>query len=306
VNAESDDFSAWVGRTERVDDPLCPTQALAAAALFDDASAYSGAYQGAQPNAQPSADLSPGSPVPPLWHWFYFLPRAPQSMLDTDGHPRRGGFLPPIPYPRRMFAGSKLRFHQPLLLGHPAERHATIVGVSLKSGRTGPLAFVTVAIRFEQKGVLCIEEEQQIVYREPGARVPPPAAVDWPALPPDAESRLVTPDPRMLFRFSALTFNAHRIHYDRDYAAGEEGYPGLVVHGPLTAMLLMHAALKTVSKPLVGFSFRGQAPLFDLAPFRLVVTPSGGSELQLEAQRSDGQVALAARAAFEASDSVQR
>jgi 3-methylfumaryl-CoA hydratase len=295
VNAESDDFSAWVGRTERVEDPLCPTQARAAAALFDDASA--------EPSAEPSADLganlSEGTPLPPLWHWFYFLPRAPQSMLDTDGHPQRGGFLPPIPYPRRMFAGSKLRFHQPLLIGRPAERHATIAGVSLKSGRTGPLAFVTVAIRFEQNGILCIEEEQQIVYREPGARVPPPATVAWPALPPAAQSRLVTPDPRMLFRFSALTFNAHRIHYDRDYAAREEGYPGLVVHGPLTAMLLMHAARATVSKPLVGFSFRGQAPLFDLAPFRLVVTPDG-SELQLEAQRSDGQVALAARAEFAA------
>ena len=185
VNAESDDFSAWIGRTERVDDPLCPTQARAAAALFDD----------------DSTDLSESAPLPPLWHWFYFLPRAPQSMLDTDGHPQRGGFLPPIPYPRRMFAGSKLRFHQPLLLGRPAERHATIAGVSLKSGRTGPLAFVTVAIRFEQDGVLCIEEEQQIVYREPGAKVPPPDKVDWPALPPDAQARLVTPDPRMLFAF---------------------------------------------------------------------------------------------------------
>ena len=281
MNAESEDFSAWVGRTERSEDPMCTTQARAAAALFDD----------------DSIDLGAGAPLPPLWHWFYFLPRAPQSMLDSDGHPKRGGFLPPIPYPRRMFAGSRLRFHHPLRLGQPAERHATIAGVSLKSGRSGSLAFVTVANRLEQAGVLCIEEEQQIVYKEPGAAVPAPAVAAWPELPADARSRLVTPDPRVLFRFSALTFNAHRIHYDRDYAAREEGYPGLVVHGPLTAMLLLQEARQGVSEPVVGFSFRGQAPLFDLAPFRLVVSPSG-QEFKLEAQRSDGQVALAARAEF--------
>jgi 3-methylfumaryl-CoA hydratase len=278
VTAESHDFSAWVGKTECVEDPLCTTQARAAAALFDD----------------DSMNLGDGASLPPLWHWFYFLPRAPQAMLGSDGHPRRGGFLPPIPYPRRMFAGSRLRFHRPLLLGRPAERHATIADVSLKSGRSGALAFVTVACRFEQDGALCVEEEQQIVYREPGAAVPAPAIQAWPALPAGASCSLVTPDPRVLFRFSALTFNAHRIHYDRDYAEREEGYPGLVVHGPLTAMLLLHAARQTVAQPVVGFSFRGQAPLFDLAPFRLVVIPSG-RELQLEAQRSDGQVALAAR-----------
>jgi 3-methylfumaryl-CoA hydratase len=279
MSKHTEEFKAWIGRTERGSDPLSVTQAQSASAMFD----------------ADSVTFEAGTPLPPLWHWFYFLPRAPQAMLDVDGHPQRGGFLPPIPFPRRMFAGSRLRFHRPLVVGRPAERLATITDVALKSGRSGSLAFVTVALRFEQDGLLCIEEEQQIVYREPGAAVPAPAVLDWPALPAGASSRIVTPDPRLLFRFSALTFNAHRIHYDRDYAGREEGYPGLVVHGPLTAMLLVDAARQAVAEPITGFSFRGQVPLFDLAPFRLVATPAG-REVRLEAQRSDGQVAIAATA----------
>lgn len=279
MNDSVENFSAWIGRAERTSDPLSITQAQAASAMFDD----------------DGATLEAGAALPLLWHWFYFLPRALQSRLDVDGHPQRGGFLPPIPFPRRMFAGSRLRFHRPLVLGRPAERVATIADVSLKSGRSGSLAFVTVALRFEQDGVLCIEEEQQIVYREPGAPVPAPGVLDWPALTDGATARIVAPDPRLLFRFSALTFNAHRIHYDRDYAAREEGYPGLVVHGPLTAMLLIEEARRASQSPIVGFSFRGQAPLFDLAPIRLVAIPAG-NEVKLEAQRSDGQVALAATA----------
>jgi len=277
MNDPVEKFSAWIGRTERISDPLGITQAKAASAMFDD----------------DGNTLDEGSPLPLLWHWFYFLPRSPQSQLDVDGHPQRGGFLPPIPFPRRMFAGSRLRFHRPLVLGRPAERVATIADVALKSGRSGSLAFVTVALRFEQDGALCIEEEQQIVYREPGLPVPAPAVLDWPGLPAGAAARTVAPDPRLLFRFSALTFNAHRIHYDRDYAAREEGYPGLVVHGPLTAMLLIEEARRMARAPIVGFSFRGQAPLFDLAPIRLVAI-AAGNEVKLEAQRSDGQVALAA------------
>lgn len=276
------DFAAWIGRTEQSDDPLAATQALAAAALFD----------------LDPAPLCEGAPLPPLWHWFYFLPRAPQALLDGDGHPRRGGFLPPIPYPRRMFAGSRLRFHRPPAIGRPARRHATIRDVATKSGRSGSLAFVTVGLRFEQDGATCIDEEQQIVYREPGAAVPAPPVQPWPDAAPGASVQVVVPDPRQLFRFSALTFNAHRIHYDRDYASRVEGYPGLVVHGPLTAMLLAALAERTAHRRLREFSFRVQAPLFDLAPFRLVAIPTADA-LQLEAQRSDGQVALTASAAFD-------
>jgi 3-methylfumaryl-CoA hydratase len=278
----SEDYAAWVGRQEVTDDELCLAPALAAAAMFDDT----------------STNFATGSPLPPVWHWFYFLPRAPQALLGIDGHPQRGGFMPPIPYPRRMFAGARMRFHRPLLIGQPARREAIIRDIRLKSGRSGALAFVSVLCRFHQEGRLCIEEEQDIVYREPGPAVASPRVLDWSPLPAGACSRIVTPDPKLLFRFSALTFNAHRIHYDRPYAIDEEGYPGLVVHGPLTAVLLMEVLRQqVVAQPVSEFSFRGLAPLFDLAPFRLVCTPEEGG-FSLQAQAPDGTTAMSARAAI--------
>jgi 3-methylfumaryl-CoA hydratase len=277
-----EDFRAWIGRTEQVEDPLAFVQAQAAQATLDD----------------PGPPIGAGDPLPLPWHWFHFLPRAPQAMLDPDGHPRRGGFLPPIPYPRRMFAGARLRVHRPLLVGAPAVRDAVIRDVVLKSGKSGALAFITVGYRFMQHGALCLEEEQDIVYREPGARLDAPAATDWPALPAGCWSRIVRPDSRLLFRFSALTFNAHRIHYDRAYAIEAEGYPGLVVHGPLTAVLLMQLVRQSTPRAVVAFRFRGVAPLFDLGPIRLVATP-GSETVALEAQGPDGAVALVATATLE-------
>jgi 3-methylfumaryl-CoA hydratase len=170
-----------------------------------------------------------------------------------------------------------------------------IRSVTTKSGRSGSLAFVTVGYSFTQQGVLCLEEEQDIVYREPGSPVPAPVPIELPPPPSDAWSRVITPDPRLLFRFSALTFNAHRIHYDRPYATGVEGYPGLVVHGPLTAVLLLELVRRNTPRRAVGFSFRGLAPLFDLAPFRLVAQPSGDN-VALEAQGPDGKPAMSAEA----------
>ncbi len=275
----SEDWTAWIGRTEVVEDDICLAQALAAAATLE-------------PLSSPTA----GAALPPLWHWFYFLPRAPQSKLGIDGHPQRGGFIPPIPYPRRMFAGARIRFHQPLLIGQPARREGIIRNISQKTGRTGPLAFVTVGYQIFQNEMLCIEEEQDIVYREPGAPVPAPVPVELPPV-TDAITRTVTPDTRLLFRFSALTFNAHRIHYDRPYAQQEEGYPGLVVHGPLVAVLLMELARHHTTRPITGFSFRSQAPIFDLAPFRLVAR-FGEDRVELEAQGPDGATALSATAAL--------
>lgn len=272
------DWTAWIGRTELVEDDICLTQALAAAATLE----------------PPSAPLTTGAPLPPLWHWFYFLPRAPQSQLGSDGHPQRGGFIPPIPYPRRMFAGARIRFHQPLRIGQPARREGVIRNITQKTGRTGPLAFVTVGYQILQGDTLCIEEEQDIVYREPGAPVPAPMPVELPPV-TDAITRTVIPDPRLLFRFSALTFNAHRIHYDRPYAQQEEGYPGLVVHGPLVAVLLMELTRHNTTRPISGFRFRSQAPLFDLAPFRLVAR-FGTDQVELEAQGPDGTSALTATA----------
>jgi 3-methylfumaryl-CoA hydratase len=275
------DFATWIGRTEAVQDPLSWVQAQAAQAMLD----------------EDGAPLVEGDALPLPWHWFYFLPRAPQSALDLDGHPQRGGFLPPIPYPRRMFAGARMRLHQPLRVGVPALREGCIRDVVMKSGKSGALAFVTVAYRFVQQGVLCLEEEQDIVYREPGAAVAAPVPAVLPPAPEGSWSRTLQPDTRLLFRFSALTFNAHRIHYDRAYATGVEGYPGLVVHGPLTAVLLLQLLRQSTPRPLSAFSFRGLAPLFDLGPVRLLAVP-GAEGVALQAQGPDGSTALAATATW--------
>ncbi len=273
------DFLAWIGRTETVDDPLSWVQAQAAQAMLDET----------------DAPLAEGAALPLPWHWFFFLPRAPQAALDTDGHPQRGGFLPPIPYPRRMFAGARIQVHQPLRVGLPAQREGCIRNVVMKSGKTGALAFVTVAYRFVQGGVLCLEEEQDIVYREAGAPVAAPVAAELPPLPPGSWSRSLQPDTRLLFRFSALTFNAHRIHYDRPYAQEVEGYPGLVVHGPLTAVLLLQLVRQSTPRPVLAFSFRGVAPIFDGRPLHLRALPDAQG-VTLQALGPDGQPALLATA----------
>jgi len=273
------DFRAWIGRTESVADPLAAVQPQAVQALLDDQ----------------RAPLVDGDALPLPWHWFHFLPRAAQAALDSDGHPQRGGFLPPIPYPRRMFAGARMRLHQPLRVGTAALREATIRDVTIKSGKSGSLAFVTVAYRFVQDGVVCVEEEQDIVYREPGAPVPLPQPAVLPPPPEGNWSRTLVPDTRLLFRFSALTFNAHRIHYDRPYATAAEGYPGLVVHGPLTAVLLLDLVRRHTPRPVVGFTFRGLAPLFDGAPLHLLAMLAG-DEVALRALGPDGREALSATA----------
>lgn len=276
------DFGAWIGRTESLEEDIGLAATLAAAATVDDS----------------ETRFAAGTALPPLWQWFYFLPRAPQSRLGDDGHPQRGGFIPPIPYPRRMFAGARMQFHRPLIIGKPARREGVIRDIAQKSGRSGALAFVTVGYQFFQDGELCIDEEQDIVYREPGPPVPAPQPIALPPPPESAWLRLVDPDSRLLFRFSALTFNAHRIHYDRQYAIEEEGYPGLIVHGPLTAILLMELVRHHSGRPVARFSFRGQAPLFDLAPFRLLAIP-GENSVSMEAQAPDGKTALTAQAEFQ-------
>jgi 3-methylfumaryl-CoA hydratase len=194
-----------------------------------------------------------------------------------------------------MFAGARIQVHRPLRVSRPALRDGCIRDVVMKSGKTGALAFVTVAYRFMQDGVLCLEEEQDIVYREPGATVPAPKAATLPAPPEGCWSRTLLPDTRLLFRFSALTFNAHRIHYDRAYAVDVEEYPGLVVHGPLTAVLLLQLLRQSSSRPVLAFGFRGVAPLFDLGPIRLLATPADDT-VALEALGPDGRAALLATA----------
>lgn len=273
-------YADWIGATETTEDDLSPAAALRVAATLDD----------------PGGNFAVGAPLPPVWQWFYFLPRAPQSRIGADGHPEKGGFMPPIDLPRRMFAGARMRFHRPLSIGRPATREGTIRSIADKSGRSGRLMFVTVGYTFRQDGQVCIEEEQDIVYREPGAPVPAPQPAELPALDQGARSRMVQPDPALLFRFSAITFNAHRIHYDRPYATDVEGYPGLVVHGPLTAILLMELVRGHTDGAVAGFEFRGRAPLFDLAPFRVAATPNDAGRIMLEAHGPDGRPAMTATA----------
>jgi 3-methylfumaryl-CoA hydratase len=272
----------WIGTTETVADEIAVAPAVAAAATLDDI----------------ESRFERGAPLPPLWQWFYFLPRPPQARLSVDGHPERGGFLPPIALPRRMFAGGRMRFHRPLVIGHAAERRGIIRNVSEKNGRSGRLAFVTIGYEFHQDGALCIEEEQDIVYREAGGPVPAPAPEPLPPLPEGSWSAMVTPTPTLLFRFSALTFNAHRIHYDRPYATDVEGYPGLVVHGPLTAVLLMELVRRHASGQVRRFEFRGMAPLFDLAPFRVAATPAADGHVLMQAHGPAGETATTATAAL--------
>jgi 3-methylfumaryl-CoA hydratase len=213
----------------------------------------------------------PDGCLPPLGHWLYFLPRARASEIDVDGHPKRGGFLPPVELPRRMWAGGEIEFHAPIAIGADMRRESTIRDIRRKTGKTGALVFVTVAHEIWVGERLAISERQDLVYREPApigmaaASSAPPAS----ARPADVE-REAHASPVDLFRFSALTFNGHRIHYDRDYARDVEGYGGLVVHGPFTATLLMDLLLR--SRPgaeVERFAFRGVRPLLDVAPFTL-------------------------------------
>jgi 3-methylfumaryl-CoA hydratase len=240
-----------------------------------------------------------GDPVPFGWHWLYFLPQPRRSNLDVDGHGKRGDLLPPVTLPRRMFGGARMTFHRPLRVGEEIRREGEIVGISEKSGRSGRLVFVTVRYRIFGSDELALEEEQDIIYREAaGATQAPPGTpaelgeVDW--------QRTIEPDPVLLFRFSALTFNGHRIHYDHPYVTGVEGYPGLVVQGPLTAMLLLELCRdSTGQRPLSGFRFQAKRPLFETAPFQVVGRmDADGRSCALQAVDPDGLLAMSASAAF--------
>ena len=236
-----------------------------------------------------------GAALPPLWHWLYFLPIHRQSEIGPDGHPARGGFLPPVPLPRRMWAGSHLRFHRPLRVGDPISRTSRIVEVTHKEGRTGPLVFVLVRHEIGTAQGLALAEEHDIVYRDiprPGE----PAAQPRTAPGEQAWTREIRPDDVLLFRYSALTFNGHRIHYDRRYVTEVEGYPGLVVHGPLIATLLLDLLRRNLPEASVAsFVFRAVKPLFDTAPFSVCGRPEpDGKTVRLWAKDADGRLAMEA------------
>ena len=273
-------WTDWIGSQEVREEIIVEFPAQAAAAMLD-------------MDCEPMAH---GGSLPPLWHWFYFLPTATRAQLDHDGHPVRGGFFPPVDLPRRMFAGARTQIIEPITIGEAAVRSGEIIKVVEKSGKTGRLVFVTVRYRIQQGGRLRVEEEQDIVYKEPGPSIPAPQPLpSLPDVPTGSWVKDVTPDTVLLFRFSALTFNAHRIHYDRPYAHDEEGYPGLVVHGPLTAVLLACMTQENSTRRIVRFRFQGRAPLFDLHPFRLVGRPDGNT-VNLEAYGPDGKIAMHASA----------
>jgi 3-methylfumaryl-CoA hydratase len=183
--------------------------------------------------------------LPELWHWLYFLPHARQSEIGPDGHPKRGGFLPPVPLPRRMWAGGRLEWIKPLVVGDAIERTSTIQSVTHKSGRTGDLIFVLVRHEISNAAGIALTEEHDIVYRD--APAPDDKPVTPTAAPSDATwTKTIHPDDVLLFRYSALTFNGHRIHYDRRYVTEVEGYPGLIVHGPLIATLLVDLVRQSI------------------------------------------------------------
>jgi 3-methylfumaryl-CoA hydratase len=234
--------------------------------------------------------------LPPLWHWLYFLPSERQSEIGADGHPKRGGFLPPVALPRRMWAGGRLQFLAPLHIGDAVRRTSRIADISSKQGRSGPLVFVRVRHEIACGDTLALTEEHDIVYRE----APQAGAVaEAPPQAPTGEQfgRSITPDPVLLFRYSALTFNGHRIHYDRSYVTEVEGYPGLIVHGPLIATLLVDLLRRERPEArLSSFAFRAMGPLFDTAPFSVCGRFDDAKHATLWARGPQGQLAMQASA----------
>ena len=281
MGESTNDLRAWVGRSETVRDTIGATPVVALTATLD----------------HPASPVTAGTTLPPLWHWLYFLPMHRQSEIGPDGHAKRGGFLPPVPLPRRMWAGSQFEFRAPLRVGDAVTRTSTIEDVAPKQGRSGALVFVKVRHELRANGAheAALVEWHDIVYRDaktPGeaepAPTPAPAGAPW--------QRELVPDDVLLFRYSALTFNGHRIHYDRRYVTEVEGYPGLVVHGPLIATLLMdllrrHAPGEEVS----GFRFKAVRPTFDGRPMR-VNGARDGREVHLWAQDADGWLTMDATA----------
>ena len=276
----------WVGKSQSTPDLITPAPVRSLSATFD---------------RDDSAPVT-GTELPPLWHWLYFLPHAKQSEIGPDGHPTRGGFLPPVALPRRMWAGGRLIWEtgNPLAVGQEVERVSTIKSVNHKAGRSGELLFVVVEHRYSNANGLALTEEHDIVFREaaePGAPEPTPQKPSLAG--EEAWSRTIVPDDVLLFRYSALTFNGHRIHYDQSYARDEEGYPDLVVHGPLTATLLQQLALEQGGgRQLAQFDFRGVSPLFVTRGFRLEGKRAADGSLSLWARGPDGELAMSATATF--------
>ncbi|EJM41254.1 MaoC family dehydratase N-terminal domain-containing protein [Pseudomonas sp. QLc11A] len=263
----SSDFSAWIGRRQESQDRISFTLVKRIAATLGEPAPRS------------------GESLPPLWHWAFFQEPVTADELGPDGHPALGGFLPPAHNRNRMWAGSRLEFYQPLTVEADVTCVSTILNVEEKHGRTGSLLFVTVRHEYFQDGKRALQDEQDIVYREPT----PPKLSGTEAIPQGQWRDLVVPSPTLLFRYSAVTFNGHRIHYDWPYVTQTEGYPGLVVHGPLIATLNLRAFTKAhPNARLKRFTFRGVRPLISPQPFEVGGRLIDSGKAQLWAGNQDG------------------
>ncbi|MBP8007028.1 MAG: MaoC family dehydratase N-terminal domain-containing protein [Burkholderiales bacterium] len=281
MTSEANPWRDWIGRTERRSDLVTPAPLAMLSATLD----------------RDDPEPMPGSEVPPLWHWLYFLPVARQSEIGPDGHPKRGGFLPPVPQPRRMWAGGRLTFERALTVGDEITRVSRIADVSVKDGRSGRLVFVCVRHEIADARGVALTEEHDIVYRDnpPATPAGAPAAVPQPAPAGDEYSRAIAPDPVLLFRYSALTFNGHRIHYDRSYVTGVEGYPGLIVHGPLIATLLVDLLRRQLpGARLRRFQFKAVRPIFDIHRFDVCGRQEDARRHALWARDHEGALAMEA------------
>ena len=312
-----DFLRTWVGRTTADTDSLSVRHARLMAATID----------------YPPGRIAAGEPLPPLWHWLYFLEGLTPSRLGRDGHPQRGGFLPPVPLANRMWAGGRVEFLEPPLLGQTVTKRSTIASVQHKAGRSGELVFVTVLHEILRGESTIVREEQDLVYRDPHPRAAPaaaPARASTGSGPGAATAdvhahadagaeaqgdaaegageaagarpgRAYLPDATMLFRYSALTFNGHRIHYDADYCREVEGYPGLVVHGPLNATMLAWRAQEASGRRLARFEYRGVRPAFAGSPIALRAQADGDA-VSLAALDANGQELMNAIATLAPAD----
>lgn len=240
-----------------------------------------------------------GAPLPALWHWTYFLEGLPPDQLGPDGHPARGGFLPPVPLPNRMWAGGDVVFHAPLPLGATVEKRSRIASVEHKHGRSGDLVFVAVLHEILRDGNVAVTETHDIVYKQAGVAPQTAAPMNMPA---PAYSKRIRPDSTMLMRYSALTFNGHRIHYDADYCRQVEGYPNLVIHGPLCATLLAGTAQEAGGRPIRQFRYRGVRPNLLGAELTLHVAQVGDDELTAWICLPDGSVSMRADVRLQSSE----
>ncbi len=280
-NLDADYLRQWIGNKESIEETISAEPLHRMAATLDQAPRI----------------IARGDAIPALWHWAYFLTPVRASDLGRDGHAALGEFMPPVPLPRRMWAGGLLKFNAPLRVGDKARRESSVRDVRLKQGRTGKLCFVEVEHRIFVGDELRFSEVHNIVYRD--VKAPGEKNVLPPEAPDDTQwTREVVPNSTLLFRYSALTFNGHRIHYDLDFCRDEEGYPGLVFHGPLTATMLLELAMEQNPKQsLAGYEFRAYSPLFDNARFSLNGKMDGGSAV-MWATNPDNGLAMKATVSF--------